>query len=467
MICANTNETSLMKKGFRRFFIFSCFLVTLLMSCSDTKDDEVQLSRNPNIIWDETFSSYSSDVPREVINTKDGGFLISAFSHGSGGDMTKNVRGVFTDFWILKIDDNGRIIWQNTIGGSTKELFPDIIETQDGGFLVGGTSFSGRGQDKTEDSRGLEDYWVVKLNAAGAIQWDKTIGGQGEDVLSQVLENSDGYLLGGTSYSSQSGDKNLPNKGGADIWLVQLDKSGEPVWQRSYGGDTHDIMHSITISNDGGYLIAANSKSSSSGDKTEPRYGGGDAWIFKINGAGEVIWDKTIGSSLPEYLTKIIELPSGKIVAGGTAPSKVNGNRTAVGKGFGDFWIVGISHGGDILWQKSYGGDDEEVLSSMTQIGDNLFVTGISRSGISGDKSTENLVWNDAWLLKLDLEGELIQETTLRGDVSDSPVGLVETADKNLLVVLNSTSRKFPDKSENNITQYEGIWVVKLTRDWD
>ncbi len=450
--------------------VIQCCLILILFSLSCSKknqdENEVQFSRNPNIVWDKTFSSYGSDVPHEIISTKDGGFLISAFSGGSGGDMKENVQGTSTDFWIIKIDQNGGIVWQNTIGGNSSESYPDVIETDDGGFLVGGSSFSRSGGDKTEDPQGLDDYWIVKLNNLGEVEWDKTIGGQSKDNLSQILETTDGYLLGGTSYSFQSGDKTSANKGGADIWLVKVDKSGQLLWQKSYGGDTHDLMHSIIPSNDGGYLIAANSKSSMSGDKSEPRYGDGDAWIFQINEEGEVVWDKTIGSNLPEALIEIIELPDGSIFAAGTAPSKVNGNRAAEGNGARDFWFVGMRSGGDIIWQKSYGGSDEEVLSNIFYSGEHVFAVGISRSGISGDKTSENLVSNDAWILKLSPDGELLDETTLRGDAFDRPVGIVSTADGNLLTLINSNSRKFPDKSENNITSYEGLWLVKLTEDW-
>lgn len=439
------------------------------LSCSKENESDVkfQYTRNANIIWDKTINSYGSDIPMDLLTTKDGGSVISAYSSGGGGDKDETELGIASDYWIIKIDQSGEIIWQNTIGGAISEVLPHIIETEDGGFLVGGSSSSNISFDKTENSRGLHDYWLVKLNSFGEIEWDKTFGGQNQDYIYSILETPDGYLIGGISESSESGDKNEASRGGIDIWLIKINKLGSLIWQKTYGGASDDTISSIIRTIDGGYLIAANSKSGVSVDKSEPSYGDVDAWIFKINPEGQILWDKTIGSNLIDTVIELIQLSDGRIIAAGTSPSKISGNKTVSGKGERDVWIVGMDSEGGITWQKSYGGDKDDILYDIINTGQHLFITASSRSGISGDKSTENYVWFDTWLLKLDLEGELLDETTLRATGVDRPQATVSTIDGNLLTLIVSSSGKSPDKSEDNITSFESIWLVKLTTDWD
>ncbi|MEI2674908.1 MAG: hypothetical protein V9F05_12780 [Chitinophagaceae bacterium] len=137
----------------------------------------------------------------------DGGLILGGSSSSTiSGDKTVSSLG--QDYWLIKIDSIGNIQWQNSIGGSGSEQPYSVFQTSDGGFIIGGDSYSGISGDKTQASRGDNDYWVVKTDASGNIEWDKTFGGSSVDFLHGIAQAADGgYFLCGESYSVISGDK--------------------------------------------------------------------------------------------------------------------------------------------------------------------------------------------------------------------------------------------------------------------
>src|SRR6185436_15876568 len=173
------------------------------------------------------------------------------------------------------------IEWQNTIGGSASDQLSSIKKTFDGGYISGGVSGSSVSGDKTENCLGAIDFWVVKVNAVGNIQWQNTIGGSSFDILSSLDQTADGgYILGGSSQSNISGDKTE-------------DGIGNIQWQNTIGGSFSDNLLSIQQTFDGGYILGGYSSSNISGDKTENSvgaFGAYDYWIVKIDSNGIVQW---------------------------------------------------------------------------------------------------------------------------------------------------------------------------------
>jgi len=162
------------------------------------------------------------------------------------------------------------IEWQKTIGGIGSDILNSLQQTADGGYILGGNSNSDTSGDKTENSWGSRDYWVVKLDAVGAIQWQNTIGGSSTETLNSLRQTADGgYILGGTSRSPVSGDKIENTRGGDDYWVLKLDATGAVQWQRTIGGTLTDDLRSIQQTADGGYILGGSSSSDISGEKTE------------------------------------------------------------------------------------------------------------------------------------------------------------------------------------------------------
>jgi len=210
------------------------------------------------------------------------------------------------------------IEWQNTIGGSSADQLNSINQTSDGGYILGGRSASGISGDKTEASQGHYDYWVVKINSLGVIEWQNTIGGSGNDELQSISQTSDGgYILGGWSNSGISGDKTEASQGSYDYWVVKLNSLGVIEWQNTIGGSSYDGLYSINQTSDGGYILGGFSESGISGDKTEASQGSWDYWVVKLNSLGVIEWQNTIGGSSYENLRSINQTSDGGYILGG------------------------------------------------------------------------------------------------------------------------------------------------------
>src|SRR6478609_3353743 len=164
--------------------------------------------------------------------------------------------------------------WDKTFGGGGYDQLNSLIITSDGGFLAGGFSDSDQYADKSQNSKGVTDFWIVKLDSNGTKLWDKTLGGPGGDYLKALIQTSDGgYLLGGWSVSGIGADKSQPDLGWDDFWVVKVDSAGKKIWDRTYGGSSHDFLTALYQTPDGNFLLAGMSDSPKSPDKTSNNYG--------------------------------------------------------------------------------------------------------------------------------------------------------------------------------------------------
>ncbi|RZK90572.1 MAG: hypothetical protein EOO62_34875, partial [Hymenobacter sp.] len=163
--------------------------------------------------------------------------------------------------------------WDRSFGGSATDFLYTMQVTADGGSILGGYSNSGISGDKTQPNQD-SDYWVVKLDANGIKQWDKTFGGSNIDILRSVQQTADGgYILGGYTYSNLSGDVSEPSRGSADYWIVKLNAAGTKQWDHRFGGNNADLLYTLQQTADGGYILGGSSGSGISGDKSAGVYG--------------------------------------------------------------------------------------------------------------------------------------------------------------------------------------------------
>src|SRR5690606_35571484 len=204
------------------------------------------------------------------------------------------------------------ILWQRTIGGSGEDKLWSMSPTNDGGYIVGGESNSDISGEKNENSKGGIDYWVVKLDSSGNIEWQKTIGGSGEDVLWTIKQTIDeGYILGGYSNSDISGDKTENSRGGFDYWILKLNTSGAIEWQKTLGGGRNDRLRSIYESDTENVIIGWESRSGISGERTEEINGTNDSWIIEINSTGTIIRQNAFGIREYQNLTTLSDAGDG------------------------------------------------------------------------------------------------------------------------------------------------------------
>lgn len=343
----------------------------------------------------------------------DGNYIL-CISTDSDTCENKSRKSMLTDIWLVKINDVGDILWEKTISGLEYEQSPVLITTQDNGFLIGVESYSSVGLDKTEFLYGVSDYWVIKLDSLGNIEWDKTIGGSKQDGVNALVELADGYIVGGYSGSGVAGTKTVSNFGRSDYWIVKLTKDGRLRWQKVFGGDATDYLTSLLALKDKGLMICGHSTSAdTSGNKTTPNLGKEDWWIIRLDSLGNQVWQKSYGGSNSEGSNPINIIPSGEseFYLFGSSLSGVSGNKTTPSQGNSDFWILKLNSEGDILKQYSFGGDAKDVLTNLYPETDSTFIlSGESWSTISGDKSEAGYGSQDIWVLKVKL-GQTITAT--------------------------------------------------------
>ncbi len=210
----------------------------------------VKLDMNGSLIWEHSFGGSEEDFVMGICSTSDGGVIASGYSYSENGDLTTNLG--FSDAWLIKLAANGDIDWKRTYGGTQYDSANDIQQTTEGGYIVAGSSYSNDG-DLTSNNGGW-DMWVFKLDPSGDIQWQTSFGGTSLDVGMSVSQTTDGgYIVAGHS-DSNNGDFPI-NQGEEDTWILRLDPAGALLWQRSFGGSTYDWAAAVQQTTDGGYIL--------------------------------------------------------------------------------------------------------------------------------------------------------------------------------------------------------------------
>lgn len=275
--------------------------------------------------------------------TSDGGYVLGGVSTSPiSGDKTQANWGG-EDYWVVKIDSAGNKIWDKRFGGTGYDFLYALKQCRDGGYLLGGISSSDSSGDKTQANWSSNHYnfWIVKIDSAGNKLWDKRFGGTlGEYfwVIEQTLDN--GFILGGSTASGISGDKTQPNRGNLDYWIVKIDSVGNKQWDRDFGGTDEDVLRSLCLTKDGGYLVGGVTKSPNSGDKTENNLGIQQPWIIKLDSLGNKQCDKTIFLLGVSFISNAIETKDGCYMVGSSSGQGIGGYRTQPSWGFDDYWIM-------------------------------------------------------------------------------------------------------------------------------
>lgn len=409
----------------------------------------------PAIQWQKTIGGSLYDELRSLRQTSDGGYILGGYSASNiSGDKIEVSNGL-EDYWVVKLDANGSIEWQNTIGGSGSDRLFDLQQTTDGGYILGGNSNSNISGDKTEPSiNGSKDMWVLKLDNQGQIEWQKTIGNGGQEIISSVQQTLDGgYILGGTHENAAGNESFL---------VVKLTATGLVEWQKYIGGSADDWLNSIQQTVDGGYILGGYSWSGISGDKTEASKGEFDFWVVKVSATGEIQWQKTIGGNASDYILSLQQTSDLGYILGGFSNSNISGDKTENSRGSFDYWVVRLDALGNIQWQKTIGGNNIDIPESIHETTDGGYILGgYSSSGASGDKTQSGWGNDDFWVVKLNASGVLQWQKTIGGNGLDKLYELRQTADNGYILGGFSASNISGDKTENCYGQND-FWVLKL-----
>lgn len=417
------------------------------------------------IDWEKTMGGQRSDKGQVLLKTMDGGYFLAGNSEsGKLASDTFDVKGNFggSDFWVVKTNGLGEIEWQQHYGGTQNELVTQALQTADGGYVVVGYSFSYDG-DISQHQPGIinaageavpnADFWIIKITSLGVVQWETSLGGSYMDEAFSMIElPNEQILLAG--FSASNNGFVTGNKGNFDAWLVKINKAGGVIWSKNYGGQGDDRATKI-IPYSNGFLIAGFTNSND-GDFTE-NFGLYDYFLISIDHSGNLNWQKTLGGSRDDRAFSVMETENHGILLGGFTWSQdiyVNG-----GHGEQDAWLVKLDHLGNIIWEKSVGGSQNDGINRMQLAKDGSYlIAGYSFSGDQDIPSNKNS--SDAWLAKIDPNGILIWSKSFGGSGRDEFNDFIELADGSLMV-LGSTS-----SNDGNIQSNYGnddFWLLKLS----
>ena len=291
----------------------------------------------------------------------------------------------------------------------------DILKIENG-YLV-----TGRCQPEEKE---YFDAFLLKIDKNGNEIWNRTYGGWGEEVGKKIIETVDGYIICGYTLSYGNGE--------SDFWVVKVDKNGNEIWNRTYGGSRTDFGMDIIKTNDNGYMIVG---------ETESFDLEGDAWVVKLDENGNEIWNKAYGSRGKwDYASSVLETDDGYLISGLTS---------SYGSKEWDIWLLKIDKEGNEIWNKTYGFWDMEWSYDLLQLKDGYLIMGVTTSTPTG--------WNDIWLIKVDENGNEIWNKTYGGMGVESGFDIKETKDG--FIIAGTT-----DSYNFNIGIFD-IWLLKIDKE--
>lgn len=402
--------------------------------------------------WSENYGGAFDEGANDVIPTTDGGFLSVGFSRSSNNMVTQNQGKA--DYWIVKVDSLGVLEWEKSYGGSENDIASSVVQTPDGGYIVAGGAVSF--DVNVVGNHGEEDVWVLKLDSQGQLEWGKTFGGSLNERAESIVPTLDGnYLLAG--YSESFDDDVNDNFGDFDYWAIKIDINGNLLWENNFGGSQSDFCFDAKTTSDGGFILVGSTFSNN--QNVNSNNGFYDYWVIKIDASGNLVWENNFGGTLEERAYSVIVLPNDGAIIAGTSNSSdfdVNGN-------FGnyDFWIIRVDASGNMIWEKNLGGSSEDRAYALTLLADGTFLSAGYSSSNNGDVGN-NFGSVDAWLIKMDVDGNLIWEKNLGGSKEDRLYAIAQNMTDGYIGAGLSAS------NDNHLPDNFGgrdLWMINLSPD--
>ncbi len=422
------------------FIILSSLCILSCGEDDDTSPDQntTEPSFTGEIDWIKTYGGSREDNALSVIETIDRGYAVLGYTQSIDGDITDKT-ATDSDYWLLKLDTDGAIQWSKTYGGTNDDRAEKIIQTNDGGYAMVGYNRSNDGD--VSNNEGLQDYWIVKTDANGTISWEKSFGFAGIDRAFSIIQSQDGgyFISGFLDVTASGGDGNSFSKnnkhGVGEFWGIKLNANGDVAWRRFFGGTNNDRSYGVVQTPDNGFMMIGSSESNDF-DITNSK-GSYDFWIVKINNQGTLLWEKSYGGSEIDVAYAITPTGDGKYVLVGD--SRSNDGDISSASGNADLWMIQIDGNGNLLWEKSIGGTAFDTGRGISKMQNGSFViTGNSRSN-DIDLSSNN-GQSDIWSLIVDNNAEVTWQKTLGGSQSDFGNDCLETFDNKLIIVGNTES---------------------------
>lgn len=420
------------------------------------------------VIWQRDIKSSTQDFLSQVTTTIDQQYLItgssiqSNTSTGSGLAGQKQNNGY--DFHLVKLNQQGNEVWEKYFSGQNHDYLSATVTTQDGGFLLAGTSYSGKGLDKKDDSKGGSDIWLIRLNEFGDELWQQTLGTSSDEQARAVIQTTDlGFFVAGNVENASKG------YGSKDVLITKLDKEGKELSQLILGGKGLDEVEKMIPTKDGGALLGIYSRSGIGGSKKMENYGEGDFYIIKLDKNGKFQWEKNFGGKADDHLRTLAVSSSGYLI-GGESRSERSGNKTVGTTEGTDLWLIALNERGDEQWQKSYNFGNRDVLMGMNVLhsADDKSSKGILLGGYT--QAEERVETNDEtfWMLYLDQNGNEQWRKHVKGESRQKEERLSDLIlNKDGTIILAGTSAEELGKENWKIVKLGDKQVDQLIEKYD
>jgi hypothetical protein len=361
----------------------------------------LQVNASPSYTsgWSKTYGGTDVDQASFVVQTIDGGYALIGFTTSSSAGEV--------DFWLVKTDSNGNKLWNKTYGGSDFDFASSGLQTNDGGYIIAGSTWS--------FGAGDEDFWLVKTDSNGNKLWDRTYGGNKPDGANCVIQTADGgYALAG--YTASFGAVDI---GASDFWLVKTDSNGNKLWTKTYGGTNNEIAESLAQTSDGGYILAGYTQSL--GDWR------GDFWLVKTDSNGNKLWSQTYGGSGYDRAESVIQTTDGGYAFAGHTNSFQADNQRVLG-------LVKTDSVGNRQWNLTYGKVAESACCVIQTKEEGFAIVATSVSYNQGASYA-------FWLVKTDSNGNKLWDKTYGGNgESDEACSFIQTTDGGYALAGTTTS---------------------------
>ena len=374
-------------------FIFCIFLLIILPIFSMPCLGFISMNFN------QAYGISNSNIANSVIQDKNGSYVLVGSTALSKTDCS--------DIWILKVNAQGNAIWNKTLGGALNDGATDIIETRDGGYaVIGYTDVISTG----------DDAWLIKLDADGNIQWNKTYGGTGLDAINCIIQTDDGYAICGFTESF--------GRTGHDAWILKIDLEGNIQWTQTYGVSHYNEANAVIETMDNGYALAG---------RTQSEFSGLSFWLIKTDSTGNLQWDKTFGARENDLAKSVFQTNDGGYAVIGRRESLNFGNCS---------WLIKVDCSGDEQWNQTFGDfDGVTKLTDVIKTNDGNYAL----TGYSINSHTDS-----SWLLKVDLNGT-IQWYESYGELGDNRALSVFQGSNGEYVLAGYT---------NALTNFNDFWLV-------
>tara|TARA_B100001173_G_scaffold244699_1_gene214755 strand:- start:1747 stop:3087 length:1341 start_codon:yes stop_codon:yes gene_type:complete len=400
------------------------------------------------------FGGSDEEVARELIELQQGGYAMVGSTKSTDGDFSNRI-GNDWDLFLIKMDEQGEVTWKKTYGGSGDDFGFSLAETPAGGFVLMGYSNSQDGD--VPPTKGYHDNWIIKVDASGALIWKKSFGYSGHDHAYNVIPTRDGgYFFNGfldvtaSNGEGNSGKSFKANRHGVGEFWCHKIDSNGNIEWQRYFGGTNNDRSYDAIQTKEGNFLVVGTSESEDVDVKKPK-GSYDVWVVLVSPSGEMLWENSYGGSLVDEASKVIEDSYGNFrIIGNSHSEDID---VVNPRGSSDVWQITLDKSGRLIGSYNFGGSEFDLGTSISegQWG-SLFISGYSRS-LDGNLNSNNGE-NDLFLIYLPTDGSNVKTMTLGGEGNDFAYDVLVQRNGGVILVGQSYSKNPPfdkNKGESDV----------------